>query len=164
MGTFTQVSDVQSLFRRLKIEADTGDEETNTVVTTEEVNQWIDETEVMVKARLSTCYDVNNIGAESTTIIGVIVKYIVADIIRNVMSLTSGVNSERKDQMMGHSWAKMAKEKLEKICPEQECGECKQKPVMPLPDTPMIDSPPTGSALFSSSNNTPTFTKNGNNW
>ena len=164
MGQFTTVENVKSLFRRLKIEPDTGDEKTNTVVTTEEVNEFIDETEVAVKARLSTCYDINSIGTESTTIIGIVVKYLVADTIKNIMALTVNQTSERKNQDMGPNWGKKAKEMLEKICPEQDCSDCKDKPVMPLPDTPLLSEPPTGASLFSSSSNTPVFTKSGNNW
>ena len=164
MGAFTDVDKVKSLFRRIKIEADTGDEKTNTVVTIEEVNEFIDETETAIKARLATCYDINNIGTESVTIIGIIVKYIVADTIKNIMALTVNQNSERKNQDMGPNWAMKAKEMLNKICPEVECGKCKEKPTMPLPDTPMISEPPTGASLFSSSNNTAQFTKVGPNW
>lgn len=164
MGTFTTVTAVKSLFRRLQIEADTGDEKTNTVVTTEEVDTFIDETEVIVKARLSTCYEVSSIGEESVTIIGVIVKYKVADIIKNIMELTVNRSSERKQQDVGANWSKMAHEMLEKICPEQECGACKQKPIMPLPDTPLITAAPVGASLFSSSSNTAQFNKGQDNW
>lgn len=164
MGDFTTVEKVKSLFRRLDIKDDTGDENTNTVVTTEEVNEFIDETELAVKSRLSTCYDVNSIGADSVTIIGTIVKYFVADTIKNIMMLTVNVNSDRKNQDMGPSWSKKAKDMLEKICPEVECDGCKQKPVMPLPDTPLLDEAPQKASLFSSSTNTPTFKKNQNNW
>jgi hypothetical protein len=164
MGAFTTVENVKSLFRRIKIEADTGDEKTNTVVTIEEVDEFIDETEIAVKARLSTCYDITNIGTESTTIIGIAVKYLVADIIKNIMALTVNNNSDRKNQDMGPNWGKKAKEMLEKICPEQDCGSCKDKPVMPLPDTPLLSEPPTGASLFSSASNTAQFTKTGPNW
>ena len=164
MGTFTDVDKVKSLFRRLKIEPDTGDEKTNTVITTEEVNDFIDETETAVKARLSTCYDINNIGAESVTIIGMVVKYLVADVIKNIMALTVNQNSDRKNQDMGPNWGMKAKEMLKKICPEENCGDCKEKPIMPLPDTPLLSVPPVGANLFNSSNNTPQFTKSGPNW
>lgn len=164
MGAFTNVEDVKSLFRRLKIQPDTGDEKTNTVVTTEEVDQFIDETEILVKARISSCYILDSIGPESVTILGVVTKYLVADIIKNIMALTVNVNSESKNQDLGPSWGKKAKEMLEKICPEQNCDGCQEKPVMPLPDTPMKDKSPETAALFNSSNNAPTFTKSGNNW
>ena len=164
MGAFTTVNNVKSLFRRIKIEADTGNEKTNTVVTTEEVNEFINETETAVKARLATCYDISNIGTESNTIIGMVVKYLVADIIKNIMALTVNQNSDRKNQDMGPNWSSKAKEMLEKICPEQDCGSCKNKPTMPLPDTPLLTEPPTNASLSSSAKNTAQFTKAGPNW
>lgn len=163
MGAFTSVANVKSLFRRIKIEADTGDEKTNTVVTIEEVDEFINEVEAAVSARLSTCYDMSSVGANSTAIIGTIVKYKVADIIKNIMALTTN-NSDRKTQDMGPDWAKKAKELLDAVCPEQSCGTCKEKPSTPLPDTALKSEPPAGSNLFSSSSNTPTFTKGGANW
>ena len=164
MGDFTTVDQVKSLFRRIKIEADTGDEKTNTVLTIEEVDQFITETELLVKSRLATCYAVTSIGAESTIIIGTVVKYLVADIIVNVMALTTNVNSERKNQDMGPSWSKKAKDLMDKICPMVGKDVIKVKPSMPLPDTPLLSEPPTGASLFESSVNIPVFTKNGNNW
>lgn len=163
MGDFTTVDEVKSLFRRLKIEPETGDETTNTVLTTEEVEQFISENEAMIKARLSTCYDTTNIGTESLKILNMVTKYFVADIIRGILELTTN-NSERKTQDLGPSWAMKAKKMLEKICPEVNCGECRERPTMPLPDTPLLDLPPAGQALFSSSENTPQFTKSGINW
>ena len=164
MGAFTDVDKVKSLFRRIKIEADTGDEKTNTVVTIEEVNEFIAETETAVKARLSTCYDTANIGTESVTIIGIVVKYLVADVIKNIMALTVNQNSDRKNQDMGPNWGMKAKEMLEKICPEVSCDGCREKPIMPLPDTPMLSEPPVGANLFSSATNTAQFKKSGPNW
>jgi TPP-dependent indolepyruvate ferredoxin oxidoreductase alpha subunit len=163
MGDFTSVDKVKSLFRRIKIEAETGDEKTNTVVTIEEVDEFILETETSIKARLATCYDTSSIGADSVIILGKITRYFVADTIRNIMALTSG-NSDRKTQEMGDGWGAKAKEMLDAICPPENCGDCKEKPSMPLPDTPLINSSPTSASLFNSSNNTPQFTKSGNNW
>ncbi len=164
MGDFTTVGEVKSLFRRIKIEDDTGTEATNTVLTTEEVDQFIEENELLVKSRLATCYDINSIGADSTVIIGTVVKYLVADIIKNIMALTVNQNSDRKNQDMGPNWGAKAKELMDKICPVNECGKCTEKPSMPLPDTSLASNPPTGANLFNSSTNTPTFTKAGNNW
>ncbi len=163
MGAFTDVEKVKSMFRRLKVADETGNEKTNTVVTTEEVNEFIDETEIAVKARLSTCYDVGNIGAESTTIIGIAVKYLVADTIKNIMALTT-TNSDSKTQAMGPNWGKKAKDMLDKICPELGKDGVKVKPIMPLPDTPQLAEPPVGASLFNGANNTPKFTKAGPNW
>jgi len=162
MGTFTTVENVKSLFRRLKIADDTGVEKTNTVVTTEEVNEFIDETESMVKARLAICYT-GSYGSESTTIIGTIVKYKVAQVIKGIMELTTQT-SDRKTQDMTANWGKMADDMLDKICPEQECGTCKIKPTMPLPDTSITSEPPEGANLFNSSSNTSTFSKSKANW
>ena len=163
MGTFTTVANVKSLFRRIKIEAETGDEKTNTVVTTEEVDEFIDETELAVKSRLSTCYNIDSIGAESTTIVGIVVKYLVADTIKNIMAMTVK-NSDSKNQDMGPNWGSKAKEMMNKICPELGKDGVKVKPIMPLPDTPLLSEPPTSANLFNSSSNTAQFTKAGNNW
>lgn len=163
MGAFTTVDNVKSLFRRIKIEADTGLEKTNTVVTTEEVDEFIDETELAVKSRLATCYDTANIGTESATIIGIVVKYLVADTIKSIMMLTT-MNSDSKNQDMGPNWGMKAKEMMNKICPEIGKDGIKTKPIMPLPDTSLISEPPTGANLFSGSTNAAQFTKSGNNW
>ena len=162
MGAFTNATQVKSLFRRLKIEADTGNEKTNTVITTEEVDEFINETELSVKSRLSTCYDVASIGAESTIIIGTVVKYLVADTIKNIMALTT--QSDSKSQAMGPNWSKKANDLLDSICPEIGKDGIKVKPSMPLPDTTLNSEPPTGANLFSGSTNVPTFKKSGNNW
>lgn len=164
MGTYTDVEKVKSLFRRLEIKPDTGDERSNTVITTEEVNEFIDETETILNARLSSCYDMNNVGPESITIIGVIAKFKVAQTIKNIMALTINKNSDRKQQDMTYDWGMKASKMLDDICPKPECGKCKERPALPLPDTPMLDEPPQGASLFNSANNTPQIRKGQDNW
>ena len=163
MGAFTSVNDVKSLFRRLKISDDTGNEKTNTVVTTEEVEQFISEAELLVKSRISSCYVTSSIGTDSVVILGIVTKYMVADVIKNIMALTTS-NSDTKTQDLGPNWGKKAKDMLEKICPGANCGTCVERPVMPLPDTTIISASPVGAALTSSSTNTPVFIKNEDNW
>ena len=164
MGAYTDAEKVKSLFRRLKIEADTGTESQNTVVTTEEVNEFIDEQEAIVNARLSSCYDLTTVGVESIKIIGTIVKYKVADVIQNIMALTA-TNSHQTKQEFSGSWASMAIEMLDKVCPPQNCESvCIDKPTMPLPDTPLKPQSPENQALFKSSVNTAVFKKGTPNW
>ena len=163
MGDFTTTEKVKSLFRRIKIEPDTGDESQNTVITTEEVEEFIAESEANVKARLSKCYDMSAVGTESVLIIGQIVKYRVAQIIKNILELTTK-NSESKTQIVTSNWDKKADEMIEQICPKANCNGCKQKPTLPLPDTPLAGEPPVNANLFNSASNTPVFKKNSDNW
>lgn len=164
MGAYTDATKVKSLFRRLKIEADTGTESQNTVVTTEEVDEFIDEQEAIVNARLSSCYELTAVGPESIKIIGTIVKYKVADVIQNIMALTTNNSHQTKQDITG-GWAMMAIEMLDKICPPQNCESiCVEKPDMPLPDTPLKSRSPESQALFKSSSNTAVFKKGTPNW
>jgi len=165
MGTYTDVTKVKSLFRRIKIEADTGTESTNTVITTEEVDEFITEQEAIVNARLSSCYDMTSVGVESIKIIGVAVKYKVASVIQNIMALSTS-NSHKNEQTVTGDWALMAIEMLDKICPPENCGEdsCVKTPTMPLPDTALKSRSPESQALFKSNTSTPQFKKDTPNW
>lgn len=167
MGDFTTVDKVKSLFRRLKVEADTGTESTNTVVTIEEVDEFILEAETIVKARLRTCYVIDplsGIGPESLIIIGTVVKFKVAQVIKGILELTENVSSERKNQDVTASWGKKAKELLDGICPPIGKDGVKVKPTIPLPDTSQTSDPPTGDNLFNGSTNAPLFEKGKDNW
>ena len=160
MGTYTTVTDVKSLFRRIKIESDTGTESTNTVLTTEEVEKFIGETELAVESRLSTYYTGTH-GTNSKKIIGTIVKYKVAQIIKNVMALkTSDSDTVKQDT---YNWEKMANDLLNQIAPMLR-EDRKDRPSMPLPDSSLKNEPPTGSALFAAPETTRIFTKDGPNW
>jgi len=163
MGVYTDVTKVKSLFRRIKIEADTGTESTNTVITTEEVDEFILEQEAIVSARLSSCYNMTTVGTESIKIIGVVVKYKVASVIQNIMALTT-TNSHKTEQVVTSDWAAMAIEMLDKICPPEECGECVKEPIMPLPDTPLKSRSPESQAIMKSNTSTPVFKKDTPNW
>lgn len=163
MGTYTTVDKVKSLFRLIKIEADTGLESTNTALTTEEVEEFIDNEEAELLARLSVCYDTTSIGVESAKILGKIVQYKVAQVIKDILELTTS-NSDNKTQRVTSNWYAKAEKILDDICPKQNCGDCKEKPTIPLPDTSLISDAPTGASLFNSSTNTTNFKKDTPNW
>jgi len=163
MGIYTDVAKVKSLFRSIKIEDDTGTEATNTVITTEEVTAFIDEVETLIKSRLSTCYDMATVGTESVKIIGMIAKFKVAQIIKDIMELTTS-NTENTVQMVTSNWSKKADKMLDQICPIDECGKCKTRPSTPLPDTVMLTYAPATANRVAGTTGTPTFKRGQDNW
>ena len=163
MGAYTTEEKVKALFRRIKILPDTGVEKTNTVITTEELAEFISEQETIIEARLSSCYDILNIGPKSKIIIGTIAKYKVASEIKRIMAMTTS-NSHNVKQEMSDDWSNEAKMMLDKICPPTDCSSCIETPVMPLPDTPMLGKSPETSALFNSNKSTSVFKKGTPNW
>jgi len=160
---FTTVDDIKALFRRIKIKDDTGNESTNTVVTTEEVTSFIEETELIVKTHISRCYSIESIGTESKKILGVVTKYMVAHTIQGILT-TASASKQKDQQIVDNKKKKKAMELLQNICPDGYC-DCKKMPVVQLPDTPLApNAPDTNQNVFSSNNNTPQFTKGGPNW
>ena len=67
---YTTLAKVKSMFRSISIEAETGNEDTNTVVTSEEVDEFILEADSEINSKLSDYYDTPITGAESLVIIG----------------------------------------------------------------------------------------------
>lgn len=159
------VSDVTALFRRLVVKPDTGDEKTNTVITTEEMESFIDDAEAMINARLSACYKLPVVDTDDLKILRTVTKYKVAHIVDNVLSLTKDNSRSDKTQEFSGNWGAMAEKILKQICPPKDCKDkCNNKPDMPL-NTPMLDDlPPTEAAVFSSSNNVAIFNKYRDNW
>lgn len=164
MSVFTTVAKVKSLFRNIAIEADTGDPDLNTAITTEELQDIIDEQEAVIKARISNCYDITMIGSESAQILGIVARYMSAQVVKGILQITTEV-SDGKVQVVTQNWGKMGKELLEKICPEANCGKCTQPPTLPLPDTPLSDvNRPDGSSIFFTENYEQVFKKYEDNW
>lgn len=163
MGAYTDVNKVKSLFRSIKILADTGNEKTNTVVTIEEVDEFISEVEALMNARLSKCYDMTTVGAESIKILGMVARYKVADIIKGIMELTTA-NSDKTTQNVTGDWGKKAKMLMDQICPLNNCGECVEKPKVPLPDTDMLLSAPETANRVSGTTGVATFQRGKDNW
>ena len=168
---YTTVDEVKSLFRRLKIEADTGDEKTNTVVTTEEVDEFISEADAMIDARLRKCYSVVPItDTEDLKIMSAISKYIVADVIQNIAHLTTNPtnmmrnSSQSQNQELGR-WKKKAVALLDSICPKYDPKTCEVCPPDMQLNTALSETlVPQGAAVSSSSTNTPEFLKGQDNW
>ena len=163
MGDFTTVDEVKSLFRGITVDADTGDEETNTALTTEELDQFIDETELIVKSRLSTCYKITAIGVDSTKIIGVIVKFKVAQLVKEILELTTS-NAEGTVQRVTGNFAKKAEMLLDKICPDKNVDGTIPVPINPLPDTDLLAQAPQSQSIFSTASRTAEFEKGKDNW
>lgn len=166
---YVTVDQIKSMFRRIKIEADTGDESTNTVVTTEEVDEFIAETEAVLNAKLSEYYETPITGTESLLIVRKIVRMKVAHIIKGILEVTDA-ESDKKQDVQGNL-DKQADKLIEKLLPQ--CDPCKkefQPPILPLPDAVTKDFSPRNGSLFSSHTSKavptpkPTVTKGGNNW
>ena len=160
---FTTVEEVKSLFRRIKIKDAQPDPANNTVITTEEVEAFIEETEIAIKSAISRCYVVESIGTQSKKLLGMVVKYIVADTIQTILKTTSSQQDKDK-QLVENNWSKKAKEMLSNICPDDFCS-CSKKPVIPLPDTPLNDTAqPVDDNTFSYSVSKAEFKKGKDNW
>lgn len=175
MPLYTTVDEVKSLFRRVKIEAATGDPATETVVTTEEVEQWIDDVEAVINAQLNRYYNipiVSGTSPESFKIVALIAKLKTAAIVRGVLELDA--SSSEKMQSQKIDYGKKAEKLLTSLLPwfnkDVSDGEGRwEEPITPLPDAEAKAVTPFSGALFSTHVNAsgepkPTFRKNGNNW
>lgn len=155
---YTTKALVQSMFRNLKIEV------TGTVVTDDEVAQFIEDADAWINAKLKTYYTVPITGLESLKIVGVISRYRVAHTIKGILELTEPKSD--KVQLIQGNLGKEAVAMLEELIPHYNC-KCKrwENAKTPLPDEAMVAFPPkSGSVTSYNTVLKPTFTKGGNNW
>ena len=175
MPLYTTVDQVKSMFRRLKVAADTGTESTNTVITTEEMEQFIDDAEAEINAKLNRYYEtpiVPGTSPESAKILATIAKYKVAFVVKGILELTSE-KSDLKQEVIG-DLDKKAMKMLDELLPwfnrfggKSDTGGRWEEPITPLPDAVVKATHPYTESLFSShvtSTVKPTFEKGGKNW
>ncbi len=156
MGTYTDREQVKSLFRKIEIE------DTDTVITNAELDQFIDDAEIEVTARISKCYDTTLLTANDIKLLALPSKYKAAQTVKNVLDMTQKVDPDDKKSI--DSWEMRANAMLNKICPKNYCGDCKDKPSMPL-EAPMIGISPDGDSQSYSEEVGPyTFSETEPNW
>ena len=160
---YTTVDKIKSMFRKIKIEDDTGTEANNTAITTEEVDQFIIDADAWIDNVLAPYYVLPITGTESLKILDTISRYRVAHTIKGILELTKQVSDKVQD--VQGNLLKQSEVMLNKLIPHYDC-KCKKwiDAEAPLQDATQKPTPPINSSLFSSSSNTATFTKGGNNW
>lgn len=168
---YTNKSEVVSLFRKLTVEADTGDEKTNTVITDEELAIFIADADAEINAKLYQYYAVPIVEAdspESFKLVSKISKYFVAHNVKAVL--------DEADQLIGENvtvqpinYGKKGHMLLKSMLPQfNKTTKQWESPVTPLYDADSKEFRPDSGSLVSSSNmdtgSDPTFTKGGANW
>jgi len=165
MGTYAAVSDIQSMFRKLKIAADTGDEKTNTVVTTEEVDEFINEEEALLEAQLFNYYTVPITGARSILIMRKVIKMKVAHVIKGILEVVQP-QADLQNEVQGNLDTK-ANNIIKDFVPRiNKLTKKFEVPMTPLPDAAVIAISPQSGSIFKANSAVaaPTITKGGNNW
>jgi len=175
MADYTTPALVKSLFRRIKIEAATGDAATETVITTEELEQFITDAEAEVNAKLKRYYTVPILigtSPESFKIVEKISRFMAAQVVKGIIELSPRTSERAQSQKI--DFGSIAEKMLTELLPwfNKATGEGLgrwEEPITPLPDAVSKSITPFTGALFQTHVNAlgepkPTFTKNGNNW
>lgn len=162
---YATVDQIRSMFRQIKISAATGDDSTETVVTTEDVDEFIEEVESELNAKLSLYYITPITGTESLKIMRRIVRMKVSHIIKGVLE----VQDAEKTQDVQADLDKKANKMIETLLPQENpVTRITDPPKMPLPDADVKETSPRNGSLFKTSVSgttvEPTITKGGNNW
>jgi len=160
---YTTVALVKAMFRGIDINPTTGDEQLDTAVTTEDVDQFILEADAEINSKLYDYYTTPVTGANALIVLGTISKYKVAHVIKTILEMTNETSDKQQDVQV--NLEKKANALLNDIIPmwDNKCCEWVD-PVVQLVDAERkIVSPRTG-AVFASSKNKPTIKKGGDNW
>ncbi len=163
---YTTVAKVQSLFRDLKVDADTGDETTNTVVTTEEVTEFITRADAIIDGKLAKFYTVPITGAESLKIVEEISTLFAGHRVKGIMELTDAQSDVKQDVQGNLHFQAMGL--LKKIAPiwDQKCCEYRTAEIE-LTDavrSPTVSSPARFDSQVRGKAASNVITKGGNNW
>ena len=151
------------MFRSIKIVADTGDENTNTAITEEEVAEFIAEADAEIDGKLFDYYATPITGASSLLIVGQISKLKVAHTIKTILEATTQFSD--KEQEVQTNLEKKANAMLLDIIPcyDQKADRWTE-PKIQLSDASRKATSPKTDSLFSASSNTATIVKGGGNW
>lgn len=168
---YTSKSEVTSLFNGLTVEADTGDEATNTIITDEEMAIFIADADAEINAKLHPYYNipiVQGTSPESFILVAKVSKYFTAHNCRAVLNeadqyvgeniLAQPINYGKK----GHMLLKSMLPQFNKTTKQWE------EPITPLYDAVAKSFRPNSGSLVTSHNidtdSDLTFTKGGDNW
>ena len=152
------------MFRDIAIEIATGDPDTETSVTAEDVTQFIEDADSEIDMVLSDYYVTPISGVESLKYIAVISKYKVAHVIKTILETTSQISD--REQEVQTNLGKKADKLLYALVPSLVNGKLVD-PVVSLSDaTKKLNSPENASVFGHNYTGvrTPTVTKGGNNW
>jgi len=144
---YTTVDKVKSMFRKISVKADTGDEKTNTVLTIEEVDEFILETDAMIDCRLEKYYTVPITGVESLKIVGMISKFFVAETVKGILKVD--VRSDKTQDVQGNL-GKKAEKLLNDLLPMfNKTAKRWEAALCILSDANSLSSPPDSGSVFS---------------
>lgn len=151
--SYATVDDIVSMFRNLDLTV------SNPAVTSDEIQDFIDEQEVIIDAKIGTLYALPITEADnpkSHKILKRLTKYGVACIVDDI--LNDYAEADKKPM-----WCKKFKMLMEELVPPKEnCKQC--EPTMKLPDAEYLGtSIQRGRATFSSTAGT-VIKKNQDNW
>jgi len=160
---YTTVAKVQSMFRAIEFAAATGSEQTETAVTTEDVDEFILEADAEIDSKLVKFYTVPITGTEALKIVGQISKYKVAHVIKTILESDSQT-SDHVQEVQTNLEMK-ANKLLDDIIPHWDAKCCEWvDPAMTLTDAPSKPRSPVTGSVFSSSAHTAEIKRGGSNW
>lgn len=150
--SYSTVTKVTSMFRNLKID------QPNSALTTAEIQEFLDETQVEINSCLSRFYDIPNIGSDTQIVLGKVEYLIVAGIVDDI--LNNYAEAKLKPQ-----YDKKGRELLAKYMPTLDKKSCEWcDPMALLPDTTYKGLPSTTSSISVSQQNTRQFKKGIDTW
>ena len=158
---YTTAAKVKTMFRDIQIDAATGNDETETAVTTETVDELIAEHTAFIDGRLSEYYITPITGTTSLVIVGRICKLLVAYDIKLILESIDNFTDKKQD--VQGNLRKQALEMLDNIMPNWD-GDEWVDPMIQLPDASRQSISPKSSSLFASNGGTVTIKKGGDNW
>jgi len=161
---YTTLAKIKSQFRQIQIEAETGDEDQDTVITEEDITLWISESDAQIDATLGSYYITPITGSEALKIMSTISTYLVSHRIKTILELDTQVSD--KKQEVQTNLEKKAEKMLSNLMPKfnAKTGGW-DEPIMIISDATKRATSPDSSSIFSYNNNqSATFKKNGNNW
>ena len=155
---YTTVDKVKSLFRRLEIKAATGTPSLDTVVTIEEVDDFILEVDAEIDAKLVDHYTVPITGVESLKIVGKISR------MNKTILETTGQLSDRSQEVQTNLELK-ADKMLKETIPMWDSKCCEWiDPILQLSDAVRTAKSPKSGNLFQSNVRTAVIKRGGDNW
>lgn len=160
---YTTVDNVKSMFRGISIEPTTDDEQTDTAVTTEDVERFIDEVDAEINGLLYEYYETPITGTNALLIVGRISTYKVAHIIKTILESTEQTSDKAAEVQT--NLEKKANQLIDQIIPHWDPKCCEWVVArLPLSDAEEKPVTPRTAAVFSSSEHDPVIKKGGDNW
>jgi hypothetical protein len=151
------------MFRGIRIDAETGNEDTSTAVTIEDVDEFILEADAEINARLFDYYTTPITGTEALLVVGKISKYKVAHVIKTILEATTETSDRQQDVQI--NLEKKANELLDNIIPKWDSKCCEWiDPIIQLSDANRKATSPKTAAVFKSNAGTVVIKKGGDNW